>query len=51
MPPLIVRCFSSVTVPAGTTVRAALLASGIGEAFPELDLAELSGGDLRQGDR
>ena len=30
----------SVTVPAGTTVRAALLKSGIGEAFPELDLAD-----------
>ncbi|MBK5397731.1 RnfH family protein [Pseudomonas sp. TH39(2020)] len=29
----------SVTVPAGTTVRAALLKSGIGEAFSELDLA------------
>jgi hypothetical protein len=30
----------SVSVPAGTTVRAALLASGIGQAFPELVLAE-----------
>jgi putative ubiquitin-RnfH superfamily antitoxin RatB of RatAB toxin-antitoxin module len=30
----------SVKVPAGTTVRAALLQSGIGQAFPELDLAE-----------
>lgn len=30
----------SVTVPPGTTVRAALLKSGIGQAFPELDLAE-----------
>ncbi|WP_433767683.1 RnfH family protein [Pseudomonas putida] len=30
----------SVTVPAGTTIRAALLKSGIGQAFPELDLAE-----------
>lgn len=29
----------SVTVPAGTTVRAALLKSGIGEAFSELDVA------------
>ncbi|MBD9602238.1 RnfH family protein [Pseudomonas sp. PDM10] len=29
----------SVMVPAGATVRAALLASGIGEAFSELDLA------------
>jgi putative ubiquitin-RnfH superfamily antitoxin RatB of RatAB toxin-antitoxin module len=29
----------SVTVPAGTTVREALLKSGIGEAFSELDLA------------
>ncbi|TPG79417.1 RnfH family protein [Pseudomonas mandelii] len=29
----------SVTVPAGITVRAALLKSGIGEAFSELDLA------------
>ena len=29
----------SVTVPEGTTVRAALLKSGIGEAFSELDLA------------
>ena len=28
----------SVTVPAGTTVRAALLKSGICEAFSELDL-------------
>ncbi|MHC8402900.1 RnfH family protein [Pseudomonas sp. MDT1-17] len=30
----------SVTVPAGTTVRAALLMSGVGEAFAELDLAD-----------
>lgn len=30
----------SVTVPAGATVRAALLASGVGREFPELDLAE-----------
>jgi putative ubiquitin-RnfH superfamily antitoxin RatB of RatAB toxin-antitoxin module len=30
----------SVSVPTGTTVRAALLASGIGLAFPELDLTE-----------
>ena len=30
----------SVTVPAGTTVRAALLASGVDREFPELDLAE-----------
>ncbi|MHC8324825.1 RnfH family protein [Pseudomonas sp. LB1P83] len=30
----------SVTVPAGTTVRAALLKSGVGEAFAELDLAD-----------
>lgn len=29
----------SVAVPVGTTVRAALLKSGIGEAFPELNLA------------
>ncbi|VVN34358.1 Protein RnfH [Pseudomonas fluorescens] len=29
----------SATVPAGTTVRAALLASGVGQAFAELDLA------------
>ncbi|OPK09243.1 RnfH family protein [Pseudomonas sp. VI4.1] len=29
----------AVTVPAGTTVRAALQKSGIGEEFPELDLA------------
>jgi hypothetical protein len=28
----------SVTVPAGTTVRTALLKSGIDQAFPELDL-------------
>ncbi|MBD9587810.1 RnfH family protein [Pseudomonas sp. PDM03] len=33
----VLRC---VTVPADTTVRAALLDSGIGEAFPELDLGE-----------
>ena len=30
----------SVTVPAGATVRAALLASGVDREFPELDLAE-----------
>ncbi|MHC8342024.1 RnfH family protein [Pseudomonas sp. RT6P73] len=30
----------SVTVPAGTTVRAALLASGVGKAFAELNLAD-----------
>ena len=30
----------SVAVPAGTTVRAALLKSGIGDVFAELDLAE-----------
>jgi putative ubiquitin-RnfH superfamily antitoxin RatB of RatAB toxin-antitoxin module len=30
----------SVTVPTGTSVRAALLASGVGEAFAELDLAD-----------
>jgi putative ubiquitin-RnfH superfamily antitoxin RatB of RatAB toxin-antitoxin module len=30
----------SVSVPAGTTVRAALLMSGVGEAFAELDLAD-----------
>jgi hypothetical protein len=29
-----------VSVPTGTTVRAALLKSGIGVAFPELDLIE-----------
>ncbi|AKV06577.1 protein RnfH [Pseudomonas fluorescens NCIMB 11764] len=29
-----------VTVPAGATVRAALLASGVDREFPELDLAE-----------
>lgn len=28
----------AVSVPAGTTVRAALLASGVGEIFAELDL-------------
>jgi hypothetical protein len=28
-----------VSVPAGTTVRGALLASGVGESFAELDLA------------
>lgn len=30
----------SVTVPAGATVRDALLASGVDREFPELDLAE-----------
>jgi putative ubiquitin-RnfH superfamily antitoxin RatB of RatAB toxin-antitoxin module len=30
----------SVAVPAGTSVRAALLKSGVGEAFAELDLAD-----------
>jgi hypothetical protein len=30
----------SVAVPSGTTVRSALLVSGIGLAFAELDLAE-----------
>lgn len=29
----------SLTVPVGTTVRAGVLASGIGGEFPELDLA------------
>jgi len=29
----------SLAVPAGTTVRAALLKSGVGSEFPELDLA------------
>ncbi|MFJ2694520.1 RnfH family protein [Pseudomonas sp. NPDC087336] len=29
-----------VRVPAGTTVRAALLKSGMGQAFPELDLSQ-----------
>jgi hypothetical protein len=29
----------SVTVPTGATVRGALLKSGVGRAFPELDLA------------
>ena len=29
-----------VKVPAGTSVRAALLKSGVGQAFPELDLAQ-----------
>ena len=29
-----------LTVPEGTTVRAAVWASGIGQAFPELDLAD-----------
>ena len=29
----------TVSVPAGTTVRAALLMSAVAEAFPELDLA------------
>lgn len=28
----------ALTVPEGTTLRAAVLASGIGQAFPELDL-------------
>ncbi|MEG3011674.1 MAG: RnfH family protein [Pseudomonas sp.] len=30
----------AVSVPEGTTVRDALLKSGIGDEFPELDLAE-----------
>ncbi|OXR32474.1 RnfH family protein [Pseudomonas umsongensis] len=30
----------SVSVPAGTTVRAALLKSGMHQAFPELDLSQ-----------
>ncbi|MGL6241835.1 RnfH family protein [Pseudomonas sp.] len=30
----------SVTVPAGTTVRAALLKSGVGEIFSELNLTD-----------
>ncbi|WP_019410416.1 RnfH family protein [Pseudomonas psychrophila] len=30
----------ALTVPAGTTLRAAVLASGIGQAFPEVDLAD-----------
>jgi putative ubiquitin-RnfH superfamily antitoxin RatB of RatAB toxin-antitoxin module len=30
----------SLTVAPGTSIRAALLASGIGQVFPELDLAE-----------
>ncbi|MFJ2688240.1 RnfH family protein [Pseudomonas sp. NPDC087342] len=30
----------AVAVPAGATVRAALLESGVGAEFPELDLAE-----------
>ncbi|KAA0964258.1 RnfH family protein [Pseudomonas sp. ANT_H12B] len=30
----------SVTVPTGTTVRAVLLASGVGQEFPELELAD-----------
>lgn len=30
----------SLTVPAGTTVRAAVLMSGVGEAFAELGLAD-----------
>ncbi|NBB57817.1 RnfH family protein [Pseudomonas sp. ODNR1LW] len=29
-----------VKVPAGTSVRAALLKSGVGQAFPELNLAQ-----------
>ena len=29
----------SVTVPTGTSIRATLLDSGIGQSFPELDLA------------
>ncbi|MBZ9782320.1 RnfH family protein [Pseudomonas sp. REP124] len=29
----------SVAVPAGTSVRGALLKSGVGQTFPELDLA------------
>ncbi|MHC8301849.1 RnfH family protein [Pseudomonas sp. ZS1P83] len=34
------QVLQSLTVPAGTTVRAALLMSGVGEAFAELDLAD-----------
>ena len=30
----------TVTVPAGTTLRAALLKSGVGGEFPKLDLAD-----------
>ncbi|MDI2593703.1 RnfH family protein [Pseudomonas sp. 681] len=30
----------TATVPAGTTVRAALLLSGVGAEFPELDLTD-----------
>lgn len=53
----------SLDVPAGTTVRQALLLSGIGADFPELDLAKCTVGIfgkvvanaelriLRQGDR
>jgi len=34
------QALRSVTVAPGTTIRAALLASGIGQVFPEVDLAE-----------
>ena len=33
------QCLLTVAVPPGTTVRAAVLASGMGREFPELDLA------------
>ena len=33
-----------VKVPAGTSVRAALLKSGVGQAFPELNLAQCAVG-------
>lgn len=33
------QCLLSMTVAQGTTVRAAVLASGMGREFPEVDLA------------
>ena len=33
------QCLLSLTVAQGTTVRAAVLASGMGREFPEVDLA------------
>jgi len=32
------QCLQKVSVPAGTTLRAAVRLSGIGEQFPELDV-------------
>ena len=40
MRPLIVRSCARSVSPEGATVRDALLKSGIGDEFPELDLAE-----------